>query len=607
MNNLNIINLIEKNPITKLSNTYNNKLLNKIKETFTDTQQQLFISSFYCYLNYNQTNDFVINLDNIWEWLGFSQKDAGKRVLEKNFILNIDYKILLHNLTEQKKDGRGGHNKETIMLNIKTFKLFCIKAATKKANEIHEYFIKLEELLYVVIQEESNGLKLQLEKKNVELEINKKDFSVKVQQEKEKMLLREFGSIGAIVYIIKVKSYKTGEYVIKIGESRKGVEARYNEHKSKYDEILLLDCFICKRSKDFENFLHDHAKIKFNKVSDLQGHETERELFLIGKNLSYKTLLHTITTNIKQYNEYNDNDFNKIQLENESLKQMITNSLSSQPQSNNNSLLQELMNTNKELLNGQKLLLNKIENLEKSNKEILEKLNLPNIKTVTNFNEPLVTVGPRLQKINPDTLTLVKTYETVAECIKEYNYKVKRPSINKAIEENTVYYGFRWMFVERDQDPNTIVNLPTTKETKIQNLGYIAKLNKDKTDILNVYLDRKVACTFNNYKTTASLDEVVKKEKLSNDHYYVLYDKCSDELKEEFTTKNDGKKPVLYKDGVGQYDSNNILIKEFVCKNDCCKQLQISDKTLNKSLDKNIMYHNYYFKLIGKKLQCIVN
>jgi len=37
---------------------------------------------------------------------------------------------LLSQLGEQKKDSRGGHNKEIIMLNIKTFKLFCIKIPT---------------------------------------------------------------------------------------------------------------------------------------------------------------------------------------------------------------------------------------------------------------------------------------------------------------------------------------------------------------------------------------------------------------------------------------------------------------------------------------------
>ena len=97
---LNIVDIIEKNPITKLSKTYNNKLLTKIKETFTKKEQQLFISSFYLYLNYNK-EDFIISLDDIWQWLGFNQKEAIKRVLEKNFTENIDYKCFLPNIQQQ--------------------------------------------------------------------------------------------------------------------------------------------------------------------------------------------------------------------------------------------------------------------------------------------------------------------------------------------------------------------------------------------------------------------------------------------------------------------------------------------------------------------------
>ena len=37
------------------------------------------------------------------------------------------------------------------------------------------------------------------------------------------------------------------------------------------------------------------------------------------------------------------------------------------------------------------------------------------------------TIGPRLQKINPETMTIVKIYETVSECLHETNYKLKRP------------------------------------------------------------------------------------------------------------------------------------------------------------------------------------
>jgi hypothetical protein len=58
-------------------------------------------------------------------------------VLEKNFIIDNDYKMLLNQQVKQKTKIQGGHNKETIMLTIKTFKMFCLKAGTKKANQIH--------------------------------------------------------------------------------------------------------------------------------------------------------------------------------------------------------------------------------------------------------------------------------------------------------------------------------------------------------------------------------------------------------------------------------------------------------------------------------------
>ena len=174
-NSLNFVALVESSPITRLNRDYNNKFVNIIKETFTETQQQLFVSSLYCFLNYHPTNDFVIDLDNVWKWLGFQQKYHAKTCLEKYFIMDKDYKILLPQSREQVKEQHGGHNKQTILLNVQTFKLFCIKADTKKAHEIHEYFIKLEELMQTIVQEESNELKLQLEQinqQNIRLENN---------------------------------------------------------------------------------------------------------------------------------------------------------------------------------------------------------------------------------------------------------------------------------------------------------------------------------------------------------------------------------------------------------------------------------------------------
>jgi hypothetical protein len=623
MSQLNIVELIENNPITKLSKTYNNKLLTKIQEDFSGLEQQLFISSFYCYLNYDKTIDFVIDLDNVWKWLGFKQKIKAISLLEKHFKLDIDYKNIDFHiggasssketndknlafpcgkasstnekslLTQQKQPEKwGGHNIKKVMLNIKCFKSLCLKAQTKKSGEIHEYYMKMEEVLYKTLEEETGELKLQLVKledktnnKIKEIEETKKMEIIQNNiLEHEKVLLQKFARSGSLVYIIKVKTYKNSEYVIKIGESRKGIEARYAEHKNKYDEILLLDCFSVNRSRDFESFLHNHDSIRHNKVKNLSNHETENELFLIGKNLSYSIITNIITNNINYYNDTN-NEIYKLELENENLRLIIKANENGSSNNNETNLLV-------------KQLLNKVDILDKSNKEILSKINASQTKTTTNFNQPITTLGPRLQKINPETLQLVQVYESVTECMRENN-KLKRPSINKAITENTIYNGFRWLFVDRELDPNIISNIESTKKTKVQNTGYIAKLNQEQTEIVNVYLDRKTAANLNGYVSSSGLDNPVKKYTIVNGYYYKLFENCDKTLIEKFIKKNG--EPILYKSGVGQFDESNNLVSEYCCKYDCIKILKMSDKTLAKAIDTNKSYNSFFYRHLESK------
>ena len=249
----------------------------------------------------------------------------------------------------------------------------------------------------------------------------------------------------------------------------------------------------------------------------------------------------------------------------------------------------------------------KIDNLEKINQEVLDKLNINSNINSTKISKKCASRNTiddkRLQQINPETLELIKVFETVSEAMKEHG-NIKRPSLNKAVIENTVYRGYRWLLVDRELDANVIHNILPTKPIKEQNTGYIAQINREKTEIINVYLDRKTACKMNGYSSTSALDIPVKNFSLSKDFYYKLYEDCSSDLKKGFVKKNNGSPPVLYKNGVGQYDSADNLIKEFICKYDCIKQLAISDKTLEKALDKNVMYKNCYFKTIGSRDKC---
>ena len=275
MNNLNIVELIEENPIVKLSDAYNNKLLIKIKETFTGFEQKLFISSFYCYLNYDKNLDFVVDLDNIWRWLGFTQKIDVKRTLEKHFILDIDYKNIIstdsgsddENSIKPKQNG--GQNRQIIMLTIRCFKSLCLKSQTKKASEIHEYYMKMEEVLHQVIEEETDELRQQLEQKeNIITQIKQSSETEKQKLRKEKQrgieqaIITQFPVNTECIYFGTINNTNEAkENLIKFGHTN-DLSTRVLDHRKKYDNFILTEAFRVQNKVEIENLIKNYPKIK---------------------------------------------------------------------------------------------------------------------------------------------------------------------------------------------------------------------------------------------------------------------------------------------------------------------------------------------------------
>jgi hypothetical protein len=94
----------------------------------------------------------------------------------------------------------------------------------------------------------------------------------------------------------------------------------------------------------------------------------------------------------------------------------------------------------------------------------------------------------------------------------------------------------------------------------------------------------------------------VKKFTLSNGHYYLLYESCENELKEKFIARYG--EPILYKNGIGQFDTNGVMTREFTCKYDFTTgDFKIAEKTLAKCLKNNLAFNNYSYKHIGSKLR----
>ena len=343
MSSLNIIELIESNPISKLSNVYNGKLLTKIKDTFTDFEQQLFVSSFYCYLNYNKNTDFVVDLDNVWKWLGFSQKIDAKRLLEKNFTAGIDYKNLSLKPTKASvnEEKWGGHNKQTILLTIKCFKSLCLKAQTKKAGEIHEYYMKMEEVLHDIVEEETDELRLQLQQKdNIILEIKETSDQDKIQlkKEREQATIIQFPVNTECIYIGTIDNTNgANEKLIKFGHTN-DLKTRLNDHRKTYENFQLITAFRVQNKVEIEGLIKTSVKIRrqirsieINGKNKLEIIAYDLTNFTIDKLTNYiKDIIYSKTYSIDNFNklikqnEELENKIRDLEKENEELKEKLS-------------------------------------------------------------------------------------------------------------------------------------------------------------------------------------------------------------------------------------------------------------------------------------------
>lgn len=333
--NLDIIQLIEKNPITKLSKNYQSKLIEKIQKNFTDTQQKLVVASFYCYLNYDK-KDFVVDLDNIWKDIGFGRKNDCKKVLIKHFTIDLDYKVgfpqvgvkpaTANSVTGSSKNlGGAGLNKEQILMTIDTFKMLCLISKTDKGKEIRIYFIKLEETFYEIINEESNELKLQLTV-NKQLLLENQIQNVK---EKHETLIFSYHK-KSIVYIFKIIVNEKVYYKFGFTDN---IKKRINEHRRLMKcELHLVFCIESKGNIELENKLKQHFKNfpneQFKRITlDINDYEYTEIIETIGDINNVSSLLvefnRNIGDNIEVKREILTDEKDILKLENENINLKI--------------------------------------------------------------------------------------------------------------------------------------------------------------------------------------------------------------------------------------------------------------------------------------------
>jgi hypothetical protein len=351
--NFDIVSIVEKNPLTKLNNDEysKSKTICKLVEKFTSKNQQFFVANFYGFLNYNTKIDYVIRLDKVWKWLGFSRIDVAKAILVKtdnDFVEGCDY--IIEKATPgnsggkfdekneinfppeysggkfvEKNETRGGSNKEEIRMTIRCFKRLCLKSNTEKAKEIREYYLDLEEIMNELVEEEAIELKEKLQITNLMIE-SKNRIIMDCQQkmiETEKETRRkifenakkaEEALIASsrnkhLVYMILVENF-----IIKYGHA-KDIKERMEDHRTEFGhDIVLLRVFETNFNRELERMITKNPEISENiftktyknpqtELIRLDDVLTEKKLFKIVDKL-YATIKEEIVIHLQ--NELNE-------------------------------------------------------------------------------------------------------------------------------------------------------------------------------------------------------------------------------------------------------------------------------------------------------------
>lgn len=181
-------------------------LYDMLKTEFTGEDEEIFVTNFKYCLEHDQYNDFVINLDDILHYLGYTRKDTAKKIILKYFEENTSYKLLRFG-PEQDQDvvNVGAHNKERILLSPNTFKELCLLANTEKAKRIRMYYIRMEMVLSKYISNQNEELLKSSTNKVKTLENELKIFRGRKRAKYE---------FGDTVYIVKEGNlFKVGSAV----------------------------------------------------------------------------------------------------------------------------------------------------------------------------------------------------------------------------------------------------------------------------------------------------------------------------------------------------------------------------------------------------------
>ena len=591
------------------------------KEIITEEGQQ-FIINFQMYLKFgNDDTKYVIDLDDIWSWLGFSNKGNSKILLIKNFEKDIDY-VLVSLLPTQKR-VHGGQNKEIIKMNVNTFKAFCMIANTERGKTTRKYYLKMENIFFKYCENMNKNI---IERMNIEnkimIEKLQLDNKIAIQSIEEDTILYNIKKNHEIllnayknkplVYMLQIECpfIDKNLKLIKIGSSDDIVD-RVSKIKNTFGcDIYVIHAFQCENNRGFEKFLLSHHKISPYKYKELIGNNkvTSIECFLLRDNNMVQCVKRVIENNILYFRSKN---VEEKRLDLELIRETnIKNKLK---------LCEELIHIYKEkpdeLLHSLQCINNhiKIDETDNTYTNIIDNtINTENDDTINSNNTSQIdesnsniTInnkfqGPKVQIYDQHDVTkLIQVFDSITVATREIPHS-SYTSIKFASKNKINYLNYRWHLIDRyDINPLLPRDIGITLDINVRRTGLVAMLNLNKSIIEKVFTNQKEASAYISQECSAMSNSIKYNKPLSG-NFWIYWDDLDEQLKKSYLDIHT--LPIINKNIRGkqieQLDPNTLhVIKNHESIIDVCKEFHMSPKTVKKVIIEEKIYNGFIWRI----------
>lgn len=531
---------------------------------FTTDDQQIFVKHFQIYLKHStDLTKFVIDFDEVYEWLGFTRKDHAKRLLIKKFNADEDYMInnFLPPKEEQVSKQHGGHNKENIMLSVPTFKAFSMLCDTEKGKQTRLYYTRMEEIFFSYMKEQHQKA----------VDTIMRNTRKEKEQRCHEILTRAFAKMPC-VYIAKL--YEEDD-LVKIGESLdlfERVKTLKNEYK--VEDVIILECVPCSDPRRYEQYLiKKHSIIAPRRIGTT-------EFVQLDDTLTLDKLIDIVRKNKYTYTNNNISDIDIIH------KKEIA-------------LSEERLYLYKRIAEATDTETKKF--WEDKLHKLHETVEAPTKQDIPSTSNALVHSYRRVYQYNPDDLAnSVAEYISFKEAARSLNnHKLHDHHVREACFNNTLLEGFRWYFVDNDtQKPETIPKTCEVEAKPTKRLGLIAQLNADGTKMNNIFTSQREAAKAVKV-TDCSITVALTRNTSCAKSRWKMYDDCDETLKQSFKgTVPEYVLPETCNKKVQRLDPNTgEVLETYTCLQDACKQFRTCHKTLKKKSESGAIYKGYRWRV----------